>query len=289
MSRTPSLKLATALGALLGTLLGAPAQAAYGYYSDHELDFAAPLHAAGGNVTNNSWINLASVAQNGVPGLSGIPGFPGTGAWPSPIASQADSSLGSVGATVAGATLNKTANGTGGGPYPGSSGLYFGGFSSALNNLGGTLAVSDSTPLAGLKTVVFQIGIGEAWTYDFHDGVLPQLSYTTASGGASALAANFVEVLDKYDNGTMNTPTGPETVYINQYGLQWDLSGVTEPITAFSVAFSGVQHAQIYGLTLTQSDLATQVIAVPEPGSYALMLAGLGAVGFAARRRARAS
>jgi hypothetical protein len=83
-------------------------------------------------------------------------------------------------------------------------------------------------------------------------------------------------------------PTGEETVYINQHALQWDLTGYSD-ISSLEIAFNGVQHAQLYGLTLTQSDVYTQVVAaVPEPGTYAMLMAGLGIIGGVARRRRKA-
>ncbi len=77
---------------------------------------------------------------------SGYGTFPGSGNWPAPIQSN-------VGGD---ATLNKTANGAGGGPYPASGSIYFGGFSGDQNVNGGTLAVTDNSPVANLQTVVFQ-------------------------------------------------------------------------------------------------------------------------------------
>lgn len=277
-------KAAAAATVSLLTALPAAAQT-YGNYVDHQVDLATPLATGGANVTNNSWVNLSSVAANGVAGVTGTGGFPGTSAWTAPIVSQVDSSIGSVGGALAGAALSKVSNGTGGGPYGAGGSMYFGGFASTVNNNGGTLRVTDTTPLAGLETVVFQLGFGEAWTYDFYNHALPTLSYTTASGTTTGVAASYSAKLEQFFNGTVAMPTGDENVYINQWGLQWDLSGVTQPITSFSIDFTGVQHAQLYGLTLTQSDVFSQVIAVPEPGTYAMMLAGLGAVGFVVRRR----
>ena len=284
----PSLDFRTPLRATLFTLgLVAAAQAGaqtYGSYADHQVDLASALDAAG-NVSNNAWVNLTTFAQNGVPGITGYPGFPGTGAWPAPIASQVNSTGSDA------AALSKVANGNGGAPYVASGSMYFGGFSGAYNNNGGTLRVTDSTPLANLQTVVFQVGIGEAWTYDFYNGVLPTLSYTTAAGTTTGVAATFSSTLEAFFNGTVSMPTGEESLYINQYGLQWDLSSVSQPITSFSIDFTGVQHAQLYGMTLTQSDVFTQVVAVPvpEPETYALMLGGLGVVLMLARRRRQAA
>jgi len=286
MRNTVIRSFTAAAAVVLGSLSHGQAFAAYGLYVDHQADFLTPLSVPGASVVNNAWVNLSSFTDaNGVAGLTGTGGFPGTTAW-SGKASQVDSFAGSVGSTLGGATLSKLTNGAGGGAYAASGSLYFGGFSADPNVNGGTLRVADATPLAGLENVVFQIGIGEAMTYDFYNELLPTLSYTT-SAGTFNLAASFTEVLEKFDNGTVVMPTGEETIYINQYAMQWDLSGVSGDILSYSIDFTGVQHAQVYGMTLTQSDAFTQVVAlpVPEPETYALMLAGLAGVAFVARRR----
>ncbi|MEX2220153.1 MAG: GC-type dockerin domain-anchored protein [Phycisphaerales bacterium] len=151
----------------------------------------------------------------------------------------------------------KAANGAGGGPLPMSGGtIYFGGFGQTLNTFGGVLVVRDTTPVEGLKTVVFQVQIGEAWTYDFYNRQLPTLSY---NGGSQRLDAATAVITDRYDNGTVQMPSGPERLYNNTHLLQWDLRGIQEPIAEFAIEFAGVQHAQVYAMALDQSDVFTPV------------------------------
>lgn len=257
---TPTFRIPFAAPAIVAAAFALAAQAAQ----------AAPIDLTDpglpGNTAYSEWASLTT------PSYPNYPGFPGSGAWPTPMAAQAGS---------AGAVLSKVSNGTGGGPYPASGSIYFGGFSGDVNNNGGTLAVSDSAAIAGLQQVSFQIQIGEAWTYDFWNGVLPTLSY---NGGSQALAATTSGLLEQFYNGTVPMPTGDEAVYINTYLLNWDLSAIAEPITSFSISFTGVQHAQLYKLRVDESDTVATA-AVPEPSSLALLACGGSLAALLLRRR----
>jgi hypothetical protein len=224
-----------------------------------------------GNTQYDGWIGLSTV------NYSGYGGFPGGGAWPAPIGSNR--TLGNTfNATEPGdAVLAKVANGaSGGGPFLSGTSIYFGSFTTDPNSLGGTVALADSTPVAGVRNVVAQIQIGEAFGFDFFNHVLPTLSY---NGGAQSLAAASSTIIDQFYNGTFDSPVGPQPIYINTYVLQWDLTGVGA-VTDFSIAFSGVQHSQIYGARVDQSDVFT-----PVPAPSALMIAGLGGLTALRRRR----
>jgi hypothetical protein len=207
------------------------------------------------------WQSTLSSAYN--------PGYPGfitsTSNWPAPIASK-------QGSTGHDAKLTKVANGTSGGPFPSSSSLYFGSFTGGANALGGTLAVGDTTPLANLATLVFQLEIGEASGSDFWDsadagdaGDLPVLSY---NGGTQQLLPTYAAITKALDNGSFAPPGGTEssTLYINTWLMQWDLSAI-DNITDFSISFSAVAHTQLYAMRLDQGDTHT---AVPEPAALGI-------------------
>jgi hypothetical protein len=230
--------------------------------------------ALGGNTRSEGWNNL----RNSV--VSGAGSHPGNAAWTSNIASQ-------TGANLGGSSIVKISNGTGGGPYVGSSSLYFGGFSSVENNYGGTVGVSTTGAglLPGVQTLVFQVDIGAPWGYDFHDLVAPTLSYTTSEGTVDGVTASFLSLYSQVQNGTFMTPDGEQPVYINSYALQFDLSGVEDPITDFTILINGVQHAQIYGMGLQQSDQAYNVSVLPVPEPSTALLGAIGALALLRRRR----
>jgi hypothetical protein len=120
--------------------------------------------------------------------------------------------------------------------------------------LGGTLGIN-FTPLRGLKTLVFQIQIGEADGYDFHEPAgLPVLK---VNGQTSAISASFEPVLlGRYQNGTFPNPETDqdEPVYVNTWAFQWNLDqGVN--VDSFQIEFSAVTHAQVYALQLDQTSV----------------------------------
>ncbi|RYD34150.1 MAG: hypothetical protein EOP85_20100 [Verrucomicrobiaceae bacterium] len=238
----------------------------------------APLSGTSGSSTFSIWDTMHGMAG----GLVGTGSFPGTTMW-APQAAQA-------GSTETTTQLVKISNGpgNGGGPYGASGSMYYGGFSSAVNFSGGTLALRNSAPLADLQTVLFQIQIGEASTYDFYNHTLPTLTYTL-SGDATlyTLAASGSSKYHQHFNGTVTMPTGEEPIYINSYALWFDFSAVTGDVASFDVSWTGVQHAQLYGVSLQQDNVAASSAilpaAVPEPSG--LLLGGVGMLLLLRRRK----
>lgn len=226
-----------------------------------------------GNTQSDVWYDFSSA------NYPGTGSFPGTSMW-SPIASPDAYSGNGDGLLV------KVSNGAGGGPYMASSSIYFGGFATG-NTYGGTLALTDSTPVSNLQTVAFQIKIGAAALYEFYNDVFPTLTLTFADDSTQTIAATYTTITDQIYNGTVEMPTGTEDIYINTYLLLWDLSEVAGTITNVSVSFDGVQHIQIYGLRLDQSDVdnaaAIYAATVPEPTAIGLL--GIGAGAMMLRRR----
>lgn len=161
--------------------------------------------------------------------------------------------------------LIKTANGTGGGPYPANSSMYFGGASPQSNVNGGSLAAKGHA-IPAVKTVTFQFSIGEAYGYSLWDadgdGIdaddMPKLKIFNAGGELiTTLAPDHAEIIKKAYNGSMEMPPGSgvdEDIYINTFGLQWNLAPVEQEIGSFQVDWTGVQHAQLWSLRLDQSD-----------------------------------
>ena len=225
----------------------------------------------GGNSSFDGWNNLNNAT------FSGYGGFPGSSPWPAPIGSNAGGSADAILSRVAGSP-------TGGGPFLSSSSIYFGNFAQVPNALGGTLRVSDPTPLGNLQTLIFQIQIGEVLGYDFFDPTGgPVLKI---NGGASSVNPVFAGVLDRFQNGVFTSPdTGlDEPVYINTWGYQWDVSPLGA-ISSFTIDFSGVTHSQIYELQLDQSSQVFSTALIPEPSVFSLSL--VGALAWLARRRGR--
>jgi hypothetical protein len=149
--------------------------------------------------------------------------------------------------------------------------LYFLSYQQVANALGGTLRVSDPTPVAGVKTITLQVEIGEAVGYGFQrPGGYPVLKI---NGQPATYAPAHAMLLNRYDNGEYESPeTGWEPVYVKTLGYQWNVESLG-PINSLQIDFSAVTHAQIYEVRLDQSDVAQSgAVFVPR----FLALAGIG-------------
>jgi hypothetical protein len=231
-----------------------------------------PIDFNNGDVISyDGWSNFSMIAY------PGYGSFPGGTAWPGPIGSNTPDS--------GDANLNKVDNGAGGGPFIGTSSLYFGGFSNVQNTLGGTVSVTDNSIISDLNTVVFQIQIGQALGYDLYDGAAPILMIN----GTTPVALQYTALINQFDTGEtfLNPVSGDEEpIFLNTWGFQWDLSGISDPITSLSIEFSAVQHSQIYALQLDQSSGIYTSSLVPEPSTALLGGVGLGLAFVLRRRRA---
>ena len=223
-----------------------------------EAQTIAPGFSGGGASSFDGWVNMNSSS------FPGYGGFPGSSTWPAPAASNASGSGDAELVRVGGAT-------GGGGPFFAGDSLYFGSFVQVANALGGTLRVSDLTPVAGVKTIALQIKIGEAVGYSFQTpGGYPVLK---RNGQTNAYTPAYASLINRYQSGTFDSPeTGEEPIYVKTIGYQWNVESVG-PVNSIQIEFSAVTHAQIYEIRLDQTDVV-QSRAVFIPGF--LQLIGIG-------------
>ena len=241
----------TTLTLFKATIAAALFHAAQAEYIDGVGSVYTPV-ALSGNTFSEGWEQLTSTAY------PGNGSFPGNGAWTGALLSQTGDNAGDNG-------LVKASNGFAGGPYPASGSIYFGGILNAPNVHGGELAVqaSGTGVLDDVKTVVFHADIGEAWTYDFYNGDAPVLHVTTTLG-TYEIETDYTSLYAQVDNGEVYMNFQWEDLYINSYAFQFDLSTLPGDVTSFSLEFHGVQHAQLYGIGLQQSDVTETESVLPE-------------------------
>ncbi len=215
-------------------------------------------------VTHANFLSVTLPGESRSDGWTGLtaanyPGygsFPGAGPWPSPIGSNTPGS--------GDAEFDKT----GGNGYPATNSVYTFG--------GGSFRAFDSLALPGVSTVVFQIQIGSG------DGGLAFSAAPTLSinGGSLALAPDFSQLVTSYDD----TSPGFGGVSVSFLAYQWDLASLGT-VTSFDVNWTTTSSAQIFALQLDQGSMMSQVVAVPEPGTYAIAAGLVVLLAWRVRRR----
>ncbi|WP_292784398.1 PEP-CTERM sorting domain-containing protein [Methylophilus sp. UBA6697] len=129
----------------------------------------------------------------------------------------------------------------------------------------GNLTFTDNTVASNISALAFQ-GIVNDFNASFGgEAYTITLSY---NGGSQAIAGTLVNFVN---TGTVD----------DYYYYSWDLSGVSTPITSYTLNFSaGFSQALAF-----QVDQVASVSSVPEADSYAMMMLGLGVMGAVVRRR----
>ena len=231
--------------------------------------------SGGGSTNYSAWSNLNSF------NYPGYGSFPGNSPWPAPIKATQGSTN---------STLNRvTGSPTGGGPFLATDSIYFGSFTQVTNALGGTLRLSNNLSLTNLKTLVFQIQIGEVMGYDFFEpSGLPKLTINGLAG--SSVNATFTNLVNRFQNGTFPSPeTGEdEPVWINTLAYQYNITNASS-ITNYSIDFSAVTHSQVYALRWDGTTALQNTAVIPEPSTLGfLVLTATGAALYTFRKRQRA-
>jgi hypothetical protein len=141
-----------------------------------------------------------------------------------------------------------------------------------------------------LKSFVAAAVLGTAALSSFAASETLQFTYSgpgTVTGFGGTLASDTIVFsgvkLDGVTVGLGNDVLGDGTMWqIDAYG------SATSHLLSYSYAGTGTIDTSSLGFTVSGSNnpvVPSSVAAVPEPETYAMMLAGLGALGFLGRRR----
>lgn len=146
-------------------------------------------------------------------------------------------------------------------------------------------SLTSTSPLADLNSLVFQIFVAAGFdnpnTFTGAADLIGSPSLTlTLQGGGTQVIPLLSSYLNSSEASTVQFPTT-----LDLLSFEWDLSGVTQNITGYSVSWQAAYHSITYGMSVFESDAVhtSSILAVPEPSS--VMLLSLGALGLLARRK----
>ena len=175
---------------------------------------------------------------------------------------------------------------------------------------GGNFLTLSGTGLSNGTTQIAILTGGTVYTSDQPFADIPKGgvfggSFLAAGPTSGALATltflsptNYLNFLwgspDSYNLLTVNTSAGTQTFTTQSLGF---LSNNGNQSYSQYVQFQGIGNTTINSISFTNSPMvdafesanfAVAVTAVPEPAAWAMMIVGLGGIGFALRRRAKA-
>lgn len=231
-----------------------------------------PVNFSGsGLVACDEWLELNKFYK-GLSNNSSFSRYPGNGSWPYPVPPSGPNSN-----ATGSARLIRLAGNPSGGPFFAEGSIYFFSTNQLPNDFGGTLAITNSSPLTNLQTIVLQLQIGQASGYDFRSPA--GFPYLKINGSTNTIPASYPGALVGIYEGlpAYNYATGLfEPLIIKTLAFQWSLTN-TLSVTSFAVEFSCVTHSQIYALRLDQSSTlqSAQVFSTSsEPPQISLLALG---------------
>ncbi|MEI9894058.1 MAG: PEP-CTERM sorting domain-containing protein [Chthoniobacter sp.] len=128
--------------------------------------------------------------------------------------------------------------------------------------------INSAVPLTGLQSLIVQLSLA-AGENGLPLTAAPTLSVVTA-GGTVNLAATYSLLA-----GTTPAVILGMSTDIDLFNYQWDLSGITGPITSYTVNWQAPMHGIFYGQEVTESTAVhTENVLVPEPSAAVATFGG---------------
>ncbi|MFZ4649785.1 MAG: PEP-CTERM sorting domain-containing protein [Rubrivivax sp.] len=132
-----------------------------------------------------------------------------------------------------------------------------------------------------ISTVGNWLAVGGASNANNGGGATGTLKLGTGTTGVSFLWGS----VDTYNSVQINTTAGSKTFTHSMLGLTANQDWYKASYVNFAVTNPGATITSIDFLSSGTAFEVANITAVPEPGTYAMLLSGLAAVGFVSRRR----